>query len=175
MSEKVQVTMILEILGRPKENVLKALQTLIERIASEKGAVIIEQTIHEPLPVKDSKDLFTSFSELTLELDSLSLFFGVMFAYMPANIELITPEKFTLTNSELSQLGNKLLQRLHDYDAIAKKMIYERDIFANKLKEVAPNLFPKTQQPQSFQPLSPQKAPIKKSKNSKKISKKKRG
>ena len=148
-NEKIKVHMILEILGRPIENVTQALHSLVQKISQEKGAVILEQTIHEPLPVKESKDLFTSFAELVLELDSLSLYFGIMFAYMPANIEIISPEKIGLNNVELSQLGSKLIQRLHDYDAITKKMIYERDIFAGKLREAAPEVFQELVQPQN--------------------------
>ncbi len=171
MTEKVQAVMILEILGRPKEHLQKALQSLVQRIVSEKGVLIIEQTLHEPVKVKESKDLFTSFAELTLEVDSLSLYFGVMFAYMPANIELIAPEKFTLTNAELTQLGNKIIQRLHDYDAITKKVIYERDIFASKLKEIAPHLF---QSPQQQIPVSSINISEKSKKSSAKKAKKKK-
>ena len=145
--EKLHVGIILEILGRPKENLISALEGLINKLGAEPGVKVLRQTIHEPVLAKDSKDLFTSFAEVTLELDSLSNYFGILFAYMPANIELISPERITLPNDELNLLANRLAARLHDYDAITKKAVVERDFLIKKLREAAPHLF--KQQPQN--------------------------
>ena len=141
--EKIQLRMILEILGRPKENVQNGLSSLIKRLSSEKGIRIIEETTHSPVDLKEQSGLFSAFSELVLEADSLDYFFGITFAYMPAHIEIISPEKISVTNQSLNELGNRLLMRLHDYDALAKKMVMDRDILMKKLYEVAPHLFKK--------------------------------
>ena len=149
--EKLQANIILEILGRPKENVLSALQGLIAKLGNEQGVKIIDQIIHPVIKVKDSKDLFTSFAELNLELDSMDNYFGILFAYMPSNIELVSPEQINLRNDEFNILANKLAARLHDYDAIAKRMIAERNILVNKLQEVAPLELKKLMQPPQTQ------------------------
>jgi len=141
--EKLQVHIVLEILGRPPENVKEALNTIVVRLGSEKGVKVLEKKYHDPVAVEGAKDLYTAFAEVSLELDSLDNYFGIMFAYMPSNIELVHPEEIVLTNHDLNQLAGKLTQRLHDYDAITKKMIFERDIVAQKLKQVAPHLFDK--------------------------------
>ena len=139
--EKLQASMVLEILGRPKEHVKEALSALISKLDSEKGIKVLEKTIHDAIPVENTKDLFTTFAEITIELESLHNYFGILFAYMPSNIELISPQKIDLTNLDLNDLGNKLISRLHDYDAITKKTLYENEILVKKLKEIAPNLF----------------------------------
>ena len=139
--EKIQASMIIEILGRPKENVSSAIKNLVDKLATEKGVVIIEKVLHEPVPVPESKDLFTTFAEITVEFDSIGAYMGIMFAYMPSNIQIISPEKISITNGDLTVLGNKLMQRLHDYDAITKKSVMERDTLIRKLHEVAPHLF----------------------------------
>ena len=131
---KFQVNIILEVLGRPKEHVKGALNELVTRLDSEKEVKIIEKNLHDPLPVESAKDLFTTFAELTLELESLNTLFGLIFAYMPANIEVISPQKINLSNIELNDLGNRLVQRLHDYDAITKKALYENELLMEKLK-----------------------------------------
>ena len=145
--EKLQANIILEILGKPKENVSSALQTLVTKLGNEPGVKIIDQVIHPVVKVKDSKELFTSFAEITLELESLDNYFGILFAYMPSNIELVSPERITLKNDELNVLANKLAARLHDYDAIAKRMIAERNILISKMQEVAPLELKKLMQP----------------------------
>ncbi len=141
--EKIQASLIIEILGRPPEHVKESLATLVTKLGSEKGVKILNKQIHPPVPVKDSKDLFTTFAEIDLELDTLANYFGVLFAYMPSHIEITSPEKLAISNIDLNELANVLVQRLHNYDAIAKQIITERDILLNKLKEVAPYLFKK--------------------------------
>ncbi len=139
----MQINMILEVIGRPPKNVQEGLKALSLRLNSEQGVKIISQTLHPVIALKEAKNLYTTFGEFTLELDSLANYFGILFAYMPANVEIIYPEKINLNNQELNFLGNRLLQRLHDYDAIAKKMIIDRDFLLDKIKEISPNLFKK--------------------------------
>ncbi len=160
--EKLQIGIILEILGRPKENVKEALNNLVAKLGSESGIKILEKTLHEPKPVKDSKDLFTAFADILLELDSLNNYFGILFAYMPSHVEIIHPEKIHLSNFDFNDIGNKLVLRLHDYDAITKKAIYEREILLKKLQEVAPHLFKQQAQKQA-ENTTAQKSKAKKS------------
>ena len=163
----MEVTFILEILGRPPEHITEALQTLITRIGSEKGVRIINKHINEPLQVKDSQDLFTSFAELELEVDSLYILFGLIFAYMPAHVEVTKPEKLALSNYDLNDVMNKLAQRLHDYDAITKNAIIQKESVLRKLYEVAPHLFKKTPEPEKPENKSKSKSESKKQKKKK--------
>jgi len=139
--DKIHASMIIEILGRPPEHIKEALDTLVKKLGTEPGIKVIGSKIHEPTLVGDSKDLYTTFAEVDVEFNSLANYFGVMFAYMPANIEIISPETITLQNLDLNELGNRLLSRLHDYDAVTKKLIYERKFLVEKLHEFAPHLF----------------------------------
>ena len=138
---ELQANIVLEILGRPPEHGKQALNVLIEKLGFEKGVKVLEKTIHEPIRVENSKDLFTTFAEITLKLESINNYLGILFAYMPSHIELIHPEKINLTNIDLNELGNKLISRLHEYDAITKKALLEHEIIVKKLYEVAPHLF----------------------------------
>jgi|WetSurMetagenome_2_1015567.scaffolds.fasta_scaffold313660_2 hypothetical protein len=139
--EKITVAFVFEILGRPPENVSSALEKMIEVIGKEKGVLIKKQKIHEPIEVKDAKDLFTAFAEIEVELDSLANYFSLIFAYPPSNIELITPQNITIQNVEFTELANAITRRIHTYDAIAKNYLIERDLLFKKLKEVSPEVY----------------------------------
>ncbi len=165
--DKIKANIILEILGRPVSNVIEALNTLIKKLSEEKGVKITEKKVHPPVEVKDAKDLYTTFAEISLDLDSLGNYFGVLFGYMPSHIELVYPERITLRNDDVNHLANLIAQRLHNYDAVAKKMIFERDILAQKLKEVAPELFKQMTE----EPKKPE-VKVKKGKKKKKSKKK---
>lgn len=132
----INARMIIEIMGKPKEHVAQALSGLIEKLGKEKGVTILSNKEYEPRAVEKSKELFTNFAEIEVEFDSLNTYFGILFAYMPSNIEIISPDKFKLDNFELNAMGNALVTRLHNYDAIAKQMIGERNMLINKVKEL---------------------------------------
>ena len=138
---KLKAALILEMLGRPEAHVKEALQTIVLKLGSEKGITILEKTLHDTRPLEEAPNMFTTFAEVLVELDGLENYFSILFSYMPANIELIEPENITLPNAGLNELANKLLSRLHEYDAIVKKSTTERDILLKKLQEVAPQLF----------------------------------
>ena len=148
----MQVRMIIEILGRPASNVTEAISGLLKRLEGEKGVKIQEQTIHEPVVVKDAKDLFTTFAELIVEMDSMQVFFSIAFAYMPSHIEIISPETFEMRNEDLTTAANAIVLRLHEYDSIAKRLVVDRENLVRKLFELAPHLFKKS----DGQPLDPQ-------------------
>jgi len=146
----IHVSLIIEILGRPEEHVKEALKTVVTKLGAEKGVKLITKNYHEPKAVEDSKDLFTTFAEVDIEIESLANYFGILFAYMPAHIEITQPEKITLHNSELNELGNSLMQRLHNYDAIVKTTVNERNFLLKKIEEISPELFKQlTTQPES--------------------------
>lgn len=175
--KKIQVRMILEILGRPPEHIKEAMSVLLQRLKSEPGVAIIEETHHEPIKVQDTKDLYTTFSEIIFEVESLTMYFGIIFAYMPSNVEVLSPQEIGMTNADLNEIAGLLTQRLHDYDSIAKRMVNERHILEQKLREVAPYLFQKPQTPPSTIPPAVI-APLSKKKNlasKKKKSAKKKG
>jgi len=157
--ENIRVQMVIEILGRPAEHVASALSQLIDKLGSEKGVKVIEKKIHEPHPVENS-DLFTAFADVSIELESLSVYFGIIFAYMPSHIEIVSPEDLMIKNHNLTDVGNSLLSRLHQYDSIAKKLIMDREALVKKLKEVSPELF--TQQEMKEEKAEKPKNPVKK-------------
>ncbi len=138
---KIEAQIILEVLGRPPEHVTEALNQLTEQLGKEKGVNLKNKTLNPPVEVKESKDLFTSFADLTIEFDSLGDYFQTVFAYMPSHVEVFNPERISLTSYDMNDLANKITQRLHSYDAITKQVVAEREFLAEKLKQHAPAVF----------------------------------
>jgi len=138
---KLQVQFIMEVLGRPPEHVTEALQTVVLRLNAEPGVKVLEKNFNEPKPVEDSNDLHTAFVDVTLEIDKIGTFFQMLFTYMPAHVELISPESMDLSNVDINDLTNKTLGRLHEYDALAKKFMNDRKHLLRQLYENAPHVF----------------------------------
>ena len=138
--DPIQIQIVMEVLGRPVSNVQQALASVVTKLASEKGVKVLERKFHEAAKVPNAEDLYTSFVEVTLEIDSLDRYFAVLFSYMPSHVELIYPERITLDNAALNQFANQLMQRLHNYDAVVKNVMMERDVLLRRIEKDAPHL-----------------------------------
>ncbi len=136
MSKKIQARLIIEIMGRPPEHIAETLQTLVVRLGSENGVSILEKSFFDPQPLEDTDNLFTAFAEVEAEFENTQSFFGIVFNYMPANVEILSPKELKTSSAELSELSNFILQRLHQYDAITKRVVGERDILLRQVKHL---------------------------------------
>lgn len=132
--EGINVVFILEALGRPKEHLVETLEGIIKSLKEEKVCKVIRNKIHEPKESEQHKEIFTSFCEVELTIENILHLILLSFKYMPAHIEIITPEKMTIENSELNESLNELIQRLHRYDDLARILQNEKTILESKLK-----------------------------------------
>jgi len=135
-TKNIGVVMIIEVIGRPPEHLIETLNDLIKQIDEEKGVVVKEKKVNEPALMKDQKDFYTSFAEIEVEVEEILDLAMLMFKYMPAHIEIISPELIALTNNGWNDILNELTRRLHGYDEIARIIQTEKTILEKKLKEV---------------------------------------
>ena len=73
--------------------------------------------------------------EAEYELASILRVFGIIFAYFPAHVEILSPRDLKLGNEELNDISNNLIARLHNYDAIVKKLMFEKDQLAKSFPQ----------------------------------------
>jgi len=132
----VKAVFIIEILGKPPEHLVSTLENIIQGINQEKGVKVINKNIREPIELKENKEFYTSFAEVEVETEDISQFIMLVFKYMPAHIELVSPERLVLTNADLNETLNELVMKLHGYDEIARGVEMEKKILENKLREV---------------------------------------
>ncbi|MCK5149809.1 hypothetical protein KAJ87_02695 [Candidatus Pacearchaeota archaeon] len=130
--------LILEVIGRPPEHLVETLEDLSKKINEEKGVSVKNKKINEPALLKDQKEFFTSFAEIEVEVESVLHLAMLMFKYMPAHIEILSPETINLKNSDLNEILNEITRRLHGYDEVARVIQSEKKILENKLRELMP-------------------------------------
>jgi len=135
-TKKITAVMILEIIGKPAEHLVETLEEIIKELSKEKGVKINNKKINEPAELKDKKDFFTTFAEIEIEVEEIIQLATLMFKYMPAHIEVLSPESISLTNNEYGDLLSELTRRLHKYDEVARVVQMEKDILEKKLKDI---------------------------------------
>ena len=118
--QPIRTQIIIEILGKPQEYVMEMLDKMLKQMDEEKGVKVIGHFISEIKKVDESSDFFSGFMDIELETETLDYLMVVCFKYMPAHIEIITPEIVSLKNNEMNAFFNELVRRLHAYDEIAR-------------------------------------------------------
>jgi hypothetical protein len=145
---KIKAAMIIEVLGKPPEHLIETLNKLIEEIDKEKGVKVLSKTVREAQPLKDNPEFYTSFAEIEVELEEILYLVMLMFKYMPAHIEIISPETISLTNNGWDEILNELTRRLHGYDEVARVLGVEKNILERKLRDLMEKM-PKEEQKSS--------------------------
>ena len=169
---KIRAIMILDVIGRPPKHLIESLEKLIEEIDKEKGVSVKVKDIKNPVLMKDQKEFYTTFAEVEVEIDEVLNLAILLFKYMPAHLEIISPEIIAISNNSWNDILNELTRRLHAYDEIARIMQNEKIILLKKIQELGGNiqdLMPKSMIPAEEKP---EKESTKKKSKGKKAKKK---
>lgn len=135
-SAGIRAELIIEVIGKPANHLTETLNKIIEEIDKEKGVRVLKKKVHEPKQIKDQQEFFSDFAEIEIEVEDILYIMIIMFKYMPANIEIISPEVIALTNNGWNDIFNELARRLHGYDEVARILQIEKDILEKRLREV---------------------------------------
>lgn len=135
-TKRINAVFVIEVLGRPPEHLVETLENIAKQIGEEKGIKIIGKKINEPVLMKEQKNFYTSFMEVEAEIEEIIFLAILMFKYMPAHVEILSPKNLTLSNSGFNDLFNELTRRLHGYEEIARILQTEKMILENQLKTI---------------------------------------
>jgi len=133
-AQKITAMFIIEAMGRPAAHLTETLEDISQKIVDEKGVKINEKTIHEPKEVKDKKDIFSTFMEIEIEVESPLMISMLMFKYMQAHVEVLEPENIKMTSSEYGDILTQITRTLHKYDELARVIQMEKGILENQLR-----------------------------------------
>ena len=132
----IRVMLVVEVLGRPPEHLKATLEDIAKKIDSEKGVEVKSKKINEPVVAKEHKEFYSSFMEVEVEVEEIANLAILMFKYMPAHVEIISPELIALTNNGWNDILNELTRRLHGYDEVARVLMNEKTILTRQLQEL---------------------------------------
>jgi len=144
-TDKIRALFIYEILGKPPEHIKETLDQLIDQIGRNPGINILNKKVHEPHLIDQEKakklgkkveDLYSTFAEVEMEVDSLDLVFKLVVNTLPSNMEILEPSELKLKNFELSQAIAEISMKLHQIDEVAKALSLERNQLLNIVKEL---------------------------------------
>ncbi len=130
----------MEVLGKPKEHVEKAVDLLIKRISDEKLLNISEIQKHSVEKVPDSDSLFSTIFEFEVEFKDNEALFLFLLNYMPSSLEIYEPEQLNLDLHSFNSLITELLGTFHEFDKFVKTKVEENKILNQKIDQLILNL-----------------------------------
>lgn len=127
---------IIEVLGKPKEHVEKALKRYIEKIDSDSDLIILKKEFAD---AKEKDKLWATFVDMEMVIKGLPKLIAFCFDYMPSSIEILKPDELNMTRSSIADFANDLQARLHDVDMIIKKLKNENEFLKKNMNTVINN------------------------------------
>jgi len=174
---KIKAIIVLDVIGKPPEHLAEVLNKVIGEIDKEKGVNVLGKNIKEPRPLKENESFFTTFAEVELEVEEILNLVIVMFKFMPAHLEIVSPEIIAISNNSWSDILSELTRRMHGYDEVARMLQHENNLLRKKLEELTGEkattpMSPAENLPEKLNPKKKEK-PKARSKKAKKKGKKK--
>ncbi len=133
-------SVIIEVIGRPKEYLGEVLHAMVDKIKGEKAVIeVIKDKYVEPRE-RENGAYYTSFVELEFVIKDIKSLQEFVFGYLPSSIEIIGPEEMKFTKTEATAFFNDLGSRLHSYDDVTKNMRAMNMMLTKKLREFKPDI-----------------------------------
>ena len=142
--KKLEVRLIFEMLGKPKEHLEEVIRDFIEKIGKENGISLSNKIFHDAKPAEEKDkegkiiktELFITFAEVELKADNIHVLLSLMFRYLPSNVEIMYPEQMDCSNRDFNMILNEVIERIHYYDSIAKAALFNNQMLAKKFEEL---------------------------------------
>ena len=123
----------LNIVGRPEKLVLEILQSLAEKI--ENNFKVSKKKILNPEPM--SKNLFSGFLEVELELKGFQETVEFMLDYVPVTIEILENKDVTTPLGEFQSGMTDLITRIQEYEEGIKGLRAANTLFKKQLESIS--------------------------------------
>jgi hypothetical protein len=126
----IVVETIIEIAGFPEKHVEETMQKVLDKLKEEKGINTIKKNV---VPVKQVKQLWSTYVELDLKMKDLQTLMGFCFDYMPSSVQIVEPKDLSLESVKLSNSINDMLEKLHKFQMFISNLNAENILLKKKL------------------------------------------
>jgi len=124
----LKCSVLIELIGRPKEHIEKSMKEYIHKIREEKGLHLVSEEIAETKKKETGaedeemmKELWATFAELEFWVKEPIQLTHFCLNYMPSSVEIIEPQELKWRSRDVTKFFNDLQGRLHQLDMVAKQ------------------------------------------------------
>ena len=125
----IQSRVIIEIVGKPKEHVEKAIADLLGHMRKNKDVIILSEHMEEAK--EHEGEMWSTFAEIEVLIENIPKLVGFCFDYMPSSVEIMEPEDFKLKGRDMASFINEMQAKLHNLGIVIKRLKNE-NLFLKK-------------------------------------------
>ncbi len=123
---------ILEVVGFPEAHVNAIREKVLEKLDAEEGISVVNSKV-DPAAQLEGQQLFGSFVDVELHVDSVDRLYHFCLDYMPSSIEIVDQKEIFFDLPEFITSLNDLLQRLHQFNVIISNLHNENKALKKQL------------------------------------------
>lgn len=132
---KVEARFIIQIAGKPVENVQKALESVKSNLLKEEELCkVVECEIVEPELGEDG-DLYSGFLDLEAKFNSIKKVLEFIADYSPSSVEIVEPQELKLDSNDFTEILNDISAKILRFQMEARTYKGHANFLAKKLKE----------------------------------------
>jgi hypothetical protein len=106
MEEPIVVRCIIQIAGKPKENVEKALQYVDEKLGNASKDYKLKSSEMSIPELDEESTLYSAFLDVVLEFEEVGKILEFILDYTPNSVEIESPQELTLDSTALTGVLN---------------------------------------------------------------------
>lgn len=126
-----------EIIGNPKEHVEKTIMGFVNNIKGDSQITILSEELGEP--EKTEGNLWSTYADTEMLVDSLDKFIWLCVNFMPASIEIISPKELKFKEKELTNWLNDLLAKLHEVSHGVRQTTIKDELIVKSMNALIQN------------------------------------
>lgn len=126
----ITIKTLVEIAGFPEDHVNNIMDQIIEKLEKENGIRIIKKNIGK---AKEVNKMFSSFTELELDIDNFQTLMDFCFNFTPTSIEIQDIKELKINTKEITNSINDLLGKLHQFSHLITNLHAENTILKQKI------------------------------------------
>lgn len=107
MAQKITARFMLQVAGKPVENVQKALDLVLDKIKESKDWKFLDGEIIAP-ELDDETTMYSGLIEVTLKFEKVEKLMGFIVDYTPNSVEIEDPETLKFDISEFNGILNDM-------------------------------------------------------------------
>lgn len=132
----IRCSIIIEVLGKPREHVERAIKDYVEKIKMDSDLIVMKADFAD---ASEKESLWATFVELDMVVKGIPKLISFCFDYMPSSVEISKPEEFIMKKSTIEDMLNDLQARLHQVDMVVKKQKNENEFLKHNLNKAVSN------------------------------------
>ena len=125
MAQKIEARFIIQIGGKPLENVEKALKVVLKKLEDEKKFKLIESDIGEA-ELDEKSTLYLGFLDVLVKFDDPRDILEFIVDYTPTSVEVESPDNIKMNNDDLTavlnDMSNFILKAGHNIRSMRAQM-----------------------------------------------------